>query len=61
MGIIITQVGQASASADRIFEILDAKNDITDKPGAIKLPAVKGTVKFDNVTFRYFGGGEPGA
>ena len=59
MGMIITQFGQASASADRIFEILDAKNDITDKPGAGKLPAVKGQVKFENVTFRYFGGGEP--
>ncbi len=59
MGMIITQFGQASASADRIFEILDAKNDITDKPGAAKLPAVKGHVKFEDVTFRYFGGGEP--
>ncbi|MBE0683234.1 MAG: ABC transporter ATP-binding protein [Anaerolineales bacterium] len=59
MGMIITQFGQASASADRIFEILDAKNDITDKPDAGKLPAVTGNVKFENVTFRYFGGGEP--
>jgi ATP-binding cassette subfamily B protein len=59
MGMIITQFGQASASADRIFEILDAKNDITDKPGAGKLPAVQGYVKFEDVTFRYFGGGEP--
>lgn len=59
MGMIITQFGQASASADRIFEILDAKNDITDKPGAAKLPAVKGHVKFEDVTFRYFGGGDP--
>jgi ATP-binding cassette subfamily B protein len=58
-GFIITQYGQASASADRIFEILDAKNDITDKPGAIDLPDVAGTVKFEDVTFRYFGGGEP--
>jgi ATP-binding cassette subfamily B protein len=59
MGMIITQFGQASASADRIFEILDAKNDITDKPDAKKLPAVTGNVKFEDVTFRYFGGGEP--
>ena len=58
-GFIITQLGQASASADRIFEILDAKSDIVDKPNASKLPAVKGDVKFDNVTFRYFGGGDP--
>jgi ATP-binding cassette subfamily B protein len=58
-GFIITQLGQASASADRIFEILDAKNDIVDRPNAIALPDVTGTVKFENVTFRYFGGGDP--
>jgi ATP-binding cassette, subfamily B, multidrug efflux pump len=58
-GMIITQMGQASASAERIFEILDAKSDILDKPDAIKLPNVNGNVKFENVTFRYFGGGEP--
>jgi ATP-binding cassette subfamily B protein len=58
-GFIITQMGQAAASAGRVFEIIDAKSDITDKPGAVKLPAVKGDVKFENVTFRYFGGGDP--
>ncbi len=58
-GMIVTQMGQASASADRIFEILDAKSDIVDKPNASKLPAVKGDVKFENVTFRYVGGGDP--
>ncbi|MEW5941172.1 MAG: ABC transporter ATP-binding protein [Chloroflexota bacterium] len=58
-GMIVTQLGQASASADRIFEILDAKSDIADKPNAAKLPAVQGDVKFENVTFRYFGGGDP--
>jgi len=58
-GMIVTQMGQAGASADRIFEILDAKSDIVDKPDAIKLPDVNGTVKFEDVTFRYFGGGEP--
>jgi ATP-binding cassette subfamily B protein len=58
-GMIVTQMGQAAASADRIFEILDAKSDIVDKPNASKLPAVKGNVKFENVTFRYVGGGDP--
>ena len=58
-GMIVTQMGQASASAERIFEVLDATSDIVDKPGAVKLPEVKGNVKFENVTFRYFGGGEP--
>ncbi|MBN1452128.1 MAG: ABC transporter ATP-binding protein [Anaerolineales bacterium] len=59
LGMIITQFGQAAASADRIFEILDARNDILDKPEAIELPEVTGEIKFENVTFRYFGGGEP--
>ncbi len=59
LGFIITQFGQAAASADRIFEILDAKSDIVDKPDAIELPSVEGDVKFENVTFRYFHGGEP--
>jgi ATP-binding cassette subfamily B multidrug efflux pump len=59
LGMIINQMSQAGASAKRIFEILDAKNDVTDKPGAITLPPVKGEVVFDHVTFRYFGSGDP--
>lgn len=58
-GFIITQFGQAMASAGRIFEILDAKSDVTDKPGAVALPPVEGRIKFEDVTFRYFGSGEP--
>lgn len=58
-GFIITQFGQASASASRVFEILDARNEVVDKPTAIPLPPIKGHVKFENVTFRYFGSGEP--
>ena len=30
-----------------------------DKPDAISLPTVAGQVSFENVTFRYFGGGDP--
>ena len=58
-GIIITQLGQAGASAARIFEILDATSDVRDKPDALTLPAVSGRVTFDNVTFKYPGGGDP--
>jgi ATP-binding cassette subfamily B protein len=58
-GFIVTQLGQASASAGRIFEILDAHSDVTDRPGAVALPPVQGGVSFENVTFRYFGSGEP--
>jgi ATP-binding cassette subfamily B protein len=59
LGMIITQMAQAAASATRIFEILDAKSDVVDKPDAINLPEIKGHVEFKNVTFRYPGGGAP--
>ena len=59
LGLIITQMSQASASATRIFEILDAKSDVVDKPDGEPLPPVQGLVAFENVTFRYFGTGEP--
>jgi ATP-binding cassette, subfamily B, multidrug efflux pump len=59
LGMIITMMSQAGASAKRIFEILDARNDVVDKPGAVALPPVQGKVEFEEVTFRYFGGGDP--
>jgi ATP-binding cassette subfamily B multidrug efflux pump len=59
LGMIITQMSQASASSTRIFEILDVENELEDKKDAIELPEVEGRVKFDNVTFRYFNSGEP--
>jgi ATP-binding cassette subfamily B protein len=59
LGFIISLMAQAGASAGRIFEILDAKSDITDKPGAVALPPIRGQVEFKNVTFRYFASGEP--
>ncbi|NCP86558.1 MAG: ABC transporter ATP-binding protein [Anaerolineae bacterium CG_4_9_14_3_um_filter_57_17] len=59
LGFIITQFGQAAASATRIFEILDAKSDVKDKPDAIRLPPSQGHIKFENVSFRYIGTGEP--
>jgi len=58
LGMIITQMSQASASSTRIFEILDVENEVADKPEAIFLPQVAGRIKFDKVTFRYFSSGE---
>lgn len=59
LGFIISLLAQASASADRIFEILDARSEVTNKPDAVDLPAIQGHVTFKNVTFRYFGSGSP--
>jgi ATP-binding cassette, subfamily B, multidrug efflux pump len=57
-GFIIAQFGQASASAARVFEILDAESEVVDRPDAMPLPPVGGTVTFQNVTFRYFNSSE---
>ncbi|NUQ37009.1 MAG: ABC transporter ATP-binding protein [Caldilineales bacterium] len=59
LGFIISQMSQASASAGRVFEILDAKNDVTDKPGAQPLADITGTLAFEEVSFRYFDSGDP--
>jgi ATP-binding cassette subfamily B protein len=59
LGFIINLMAQATASAQRVFEILDTKNEIEDRPGATALHDVVGRVAFDEVTFRYFRGGEP--
>ena len=59
LGFIINLMAQAAASATRIFEILDAKNDVESKPGAVELAENNGRIQFNDVTFRYFTSGEP--
>jgi ATP-binding cassette, subfamily B, multidrug efflux pump len=58
LGFIINLMSQASASAQRVFEILDTRSEIVDKPDAIELATASGRIEFDHVTFRYFRGGE---
>jgi len=59
LGFIITQMSQASASASRIFEILDAQSELVEIESAPDLPPVEGRVTFDHVTFRYLGSERP--
>ena len=40
-------------SFERVFEVLDAPEPITDRPGAIDLVDCSGRVTFDSVVFRY--------
>jgi ATP-binding cassette, subfamily B, bacterial len=53
LGMLIMMGQRAAASADRIFEILDERPDVVEKPGAYDLVDVKGRVTFDDVTFAY--------
>ncbi len=55
LGMIIPALAMAAASGERIFEILDAESEVQDAPDAIPLPPVKGHVRFEGVSFAYFG------
>lgn len=44
---------QASASLDRIQEILDKKPVIVDLPGAVELKSFNNEIEFKNISFRY--------
>ncbi len=56
---VLTMVAQAGASAERVFEVLDARSEVIDRPGARELPPVEGRVTFEDVSFRYFGNSTP--
>lgn len=44
---------RAMASGQRIFEVLDVPFDVEDKPDALPLENIDGSVEFKNVTFGY--------
>lgn len=46
----------ALAAMDRVFQTLDTRPDIEDKPDALPLPDIHGKVEFDHVCFSYVEG-----
>lgn len=46
-------INRAMISADRVYDILDAKSTVQDAPNAQPLPRAAGRVGFDHVTFGY--------
>ncbi len=56
LGFVGTILSRAEASAQRIFEVLDAQSDVVDKPDAVDMPRIDGQVEFENVSFGYSGG-----
>jgi subfamily B ATP-binding cassette protein MsbA len=53
LGNISVNLSAAGVAADRVFTLLDIKNEITDKPEAIPFDRVNGRIEFDNVGFAY--------
>ncbi|MCX6018984.1 MAG: ABC transporter ATP-binding protein [Chloroflexi bacterium] len=48
-----TQAQASLAASERIFELIDTPIDLQDAPNAQPLPAVNGSVSFENVSFAY--------
>ena len=53
LGMWIGEGQRATASGERIFQVIDEPEDIQDRPGAGMLPAGPGLVRFDHVSFGY--------
>ena len=51
-----TMIQRAMAGGERVFEVLDTKPRIMDRPDAIELSEVEGRVDFDHVFFHYVEG-----
>lgn len=58
LGFFLMMGQRARASAERIFEILDERPEIVDRPGAVELDGVRGRIEYRDVTFGY-GDGPP--
>ena len=50
---LLENMQQSMAGAERVMAILDAPQEITDKPDAEDLMDVQGDIKFDHVSFSY--------
>jgi ATP-binding cassette subfamily B protein len=56
LGMVIMNGQRASASAKRIYEILDQPHEIVNHPGAVDLVNCKGDVRYEHVSFAYSDG-----
>ncbi|TMN23437.1 ABC transporter ATP-binding protein [Lentibacillus cibarius] len=53
LGQMYNQLLMAMSASERIFEFLDEKPNVVDKPDGVDLPDMKGHIEFDRVKFAY--------
>ena len=53
LGFIIPSIAMASASAERVFEILDEETQVEEAADAGPLPPLQGHLRFEKVSFSY--------
>src|SRR6266513_168263 len=56
LGMWIGQAQRATASGERIFQVMDEPEEIADRRDAVELPPGPGRVRFEDVTFGYSAG-----
>lgn len=56
LGNFYNSMVTTGAYVERIFELLDEPEDITDREGAVELPPIRGHVSFEHVNFSYEAG-----
>jgi ATP-binding cassette subfamily B protein len=57
---LYTTYQSGMAALEKIFQLLDVKPDLTDRPGAVELPRIRGEVSFEHASFSYARAGRPG-
>ncbi|MDQ2968906.1 MAG: ABC transporter ATP-binding protein/permease [Actinomycetota bacterium] len=56
LGMWIGQAQRATASGERIFQVMDEPEEIANRPGAVALPEGGGHLQFEGVGFEYMDG-----
>jgi ABC-type multidrug transport system fused ATPase/permease subunit len=56
LGMWVGQAQRATASGERIFQVMDEPEEIADRPGALELPGGGGDLRFEGVGFEYMDG-----
>ena len=54
LGMVAPAIAVSVSSGERIFEILDARSEVTEAPDAVPLADPRGSVEFQDVSFAYF-------
>lgn len=53
VGFLVNTFARAASAGQRLFEVLDAPSPVEEKENPKQLENVKGSVKFDNISFSY--------
>ena len=53
MGMVYREIKQSLTDIERMMDVLEESPEVADRPGAVPLVVAGGTIRFENVQFRY--------